>query len=283
MPDFGIKLLNQPASTIESRILALSSAEGVLDTLHQLSFAIRRASNRNSLVKVPNLYDVDEGFSLVREITEVNDEPDIFLPRVRFEATPGFETFVRRVLQCRWLRWDETVAVDHDQKVYREAMFDRCVSLISIRRRQLAYFRIHQTKLSMPATNGSGPAIHRLKHLSPLNQTDANPLPPSDSEEPDTQQPPFVKFADGAPSDTIGSEFQSMAFALSPSTYAPSSAALSSDPGGLKIAGPFEVPPAPELRTNEKEKICPYCCLVHPAKGFSNHKKSRRWKKHLTV
>ncbi|KAF4633985.1 hypothetical protein G7Y89_g4134 [Cudoniella acicularis] len=281
--DFGLKFFRRSSPTANVRLSALSLVDSTIDTLHQLSLAIRRASNRNSLTRVPNLYDIDGAYPLVRDLEEGSPVPRP-VPRVRFEATPGFEDFLRRILKSRWLRPDENAALNRDQKDYRQLMIDRCVASISIRRRQLAYFKDHQAKLAIEVAAMSVPAAPKLvKPNAQSTKPAAAPqlLSPSNFKEPAPQQSSFHEITEETPSETIGSEFQSTSFRLSPSTYAPSSAGSSSDAGGLGTEGPFEVPPVPELGPGDKEKMCPYCCLVYPAKTFSLQKKSRRWKKHL--
>ena len=282
--DFGLKLLRRSSPAINTRVSALSLVESTISTLHQLSLAIRKASNRNSLARIPKLLDVDGGYVVVRELQESLPVSGSLVKPVRFEATSGFEDFLRWILKSRWLRSDEDAGLDPRQKDYRELLLVRCVASISIRRRQLAYFQNHQAKLAMQNLTKSVPAPQKptKPRAQPIQQP-ASPqhLSPLDFKEPDVQQPSFQEFVDTTLSETVPSEFQSVSFRLSPSTAAPSSAASSSDAGGLGTAGPFEVPPAPELGPREKEKMCPYCCLVLPAKTFSIQKKSRRWKKHL--
>jgi hypothetical protein len=282
--DFGLKLLRRSSPAINARVSALNLVESTISTLHQLSLAIRKASNRNSLARVPKLLDVDGGYVVVRELQESLPVSTSLVKPVRFEATAGFEDFLRRILKSRWLRSDEDAGLDPHQKDYRQLLFVRFVASISIRRRQLAYFQNHQAKLAMQNLTKFVPAPQKpTKPNTQPNQQPASPqhLSPLNFKELDIQQPSFQGFIDTSLSETVPSEFQSMSFRLSPSTAAPSSTASSSDAGGLGTVGPFEVPPAPELGPREKEKMCPYCCLVLPAKTFSIQKKSRRWKKHL--
>ncbi|KAK3942415.1 hypothetical protein QBC46DRAFT_256506, partial [Diplogelasinospora grovesii] len=284
VPSFGLKLFRQSLSAVAIRISALMLVESTIDTLHQLSLAIRRASNRNSLTRVPSLYDTDGAYFFVRELQESSPASGTPVPRVRFEATPGFEDFLRRILKSRWLKPDENAVLDQFQKDYRQLMFERCVGSISVRRRQLAYFQSHQAKLATPAAAWFVPTAP--KPAKPSAQPTrpavaAQLLSPSNVKGPDSQQPAFQEVVDDAVSETVGSEFQFTSFRPSLSIYAPSSGASSSDAGGLGIAGPFEVPPAPELGPSDKDQMCPYCCLVYPAKTFSLQKKARRWKKHL--
>ena len=202
----------------------------------------------------------------------------------RFEAASGFEDFLRRILKSRWLRSDKDAVLDPHQEDYRQLLLVRCVASISIRRRQLAYFQRHQAKFATPNLTKFVPAPHKTTKpiAEPTQQPAASQhLSPLSFKEQGIQRPSFQEFVDTSLSETLPSEFQSTSFRLSRSTATPSSAALSSDAGGLGTAGPFEVPPAPELGQREKEKMCPYCCLVLPRKTFSTQKKSRRWKKHL--
>ncbi|KPM36026.1 hypothetical protein AK830_g10539 [Neonectria ditissima] len=282
IPGFGMNLFQK--SSGDARNSALEVVETSIGTLHQLSLAIRGASNRNSLVKVPRLYGVDQSLCLARDPEDLKLNSGEPIPRVRFDATPGFEDFLRRVLKSRWFRPDQNAALTQDHQEYRDLMFERCVFSISIRRRQLAYFQSHQTKLAKQSTvkyPSYAPAETVDFNSQPSQMATRLPSALARLKGPDMAQSPFWEPIDTIPSETVGSEFQSTSFKLSSSAFAPSSAASSSDAGGLTAAGPFEIPPAPSLGVAEKEKMCPYCCLVYPSKTFSTQKKSRRWKKHI--
>ncbi|KAJ5610789.1 hypothetical protein N7510_007508 [Penicillium lagena] len=282
--NFGSGIFD-PLADVDVRLASLQSAEETIGTLHQLSLAIRRASNRNSLMKVPTLYDTDGAHAVVREITNVNHIEQKPVPPVRFEVTVGFDDFLRRALKYRWLSTVEDENLNEDQKKYRQLMLERCIATISVRRRQLTYFQRHQAKLGKHTEANFSPTPRPARAASQsLHSTSAPRVVSQPNIGGAALMHPVQETEDEAPSETIGSEFQSIAFRLSPSTAAPSSAASSTDFGGLKSGGPFETPPAPEFGPREKEKMCPYCCLVYPVKTFSSHsaqKTSRRWRKHL--
>lgn len=251
--------------------------------LHELSLAIRHASNRHSLVRVPKLVANDQGYSWGKTHEELLSKSGVTVEPMRFEVTAAFGDFVRRVLQSRWLNTDVDVALDDHQKRYREAMFRRCITVISARRRQLTFFQSHQAKLAR-----TGP-----EEILKKPQPTINPNPQA-AQKPSTLQhnllaPAVRSSASGeprktltiTPSETTPSEFNIASFCSPPSTSAPPSTETGSSAGGLGATGPFEVPPAPELASDEKEKMCPYCCFVYPAKTFSANRRSRRWRKHL--
>ncbi|KAF2797773.1 hypothetical protein K505DRAFT_358076 [Melanomma pulvis-pyrius CBS 109.77] len=136
--------------------------------------------------------------------------------------------------------------------------------------------------------------MQRLDQVAPAIQKPTNegtkdvqtPAPangplPRNTEGPAVQRLLLHEHTNVTRSDTIPSEIQVHSFRPATSTVAPSSTASASEAGGLSTAGPFEVPPAPQLDEEEREKMCPYCCLVFPRKLFSTQRKSLRWKKHL--
>ncbi|KAI1129295.1 hypothetical protein F5Y10DRAFT_238623, partial [Nemania abortiva] len=279
---FGSVLINRFSSgDSDLRIQALHSVESTLDTLHLFSLAIRKASSRNSLIKLPNLPDADDGFQLAWQLEESGTvSKEIAVQPVRFDITLVFENFVRRLLVKRWLIPDTNKDLLQEQEDYREIMLDRCVKSISARRRQLTYFRDHQTKLETQATTNVGTGAPQP--VRPAVQSPTTPLPFSQSnfQHTHTQQHAIGGRAEEALSETLGSELQPGVLNFMPSAYAPSSV-TSSAAASLSSRGPVEVPPAPELEPQEKEKMCPYCYLVYPAKIFSTKKRSRTWRKHL--
>jgi hypothetical protein len=253
----------------------LGTIDSTISTLHRLSLAIRKASNRNALAKVPKLLDVDIGYTVVRLVQKDLSLLKSSVDPIQFEVATGFEEFLRRVLKSRWFRSDSETTLDLHQEEYRELLFRRCITLISSRRRQLSYFQNHQTKLAMPRQIKTTALVQK-----PAKITD-NATSPSNAERLIMQRPSIHKFLDTPRSETAATDLNVQAFRTSPSTAAPSSAASASEVGGLGTAGTFEVPSAPKLGKGEKEKMCPYCCLVFPDQLFSTHKKSRKWKKHL--
>ncbi|KAK3896818.1 hypothetical protein C8A05DRAFT_39630, partial [Staphylotrichum tortipilum] len=81
--------------------------------------------------------------------------------------------------------------------------------------------------------------------------------------------------------ETVVSEFVVANFKPPPASSAPSSSASTTVDGDFGGGGPFDVPQPPRLDGNEKEKACPYCYLVLPAKTFSTQKRAKRWERHL--
>jgi hypothetical protein len=255
--------------------MALSTIESTISTLHSLSLAIRRASNRNALAKVPKLLDGDIGYTIVRLVQTDLSLLQSSVDPIQFEIATGFEEFLRRVLKSRWFRSDPETTLDIHQEEYRELLFRRCITSISSRRRQLSYFQSHQAKLAMPRQ------IKTMAPVQKLAKSTDNARSLSNTERLTVQRPSINRFLDTPRSETAATDLDVPAFRASPSTAAPSSAASASEVGGLGTAGTFEVPPAPQIHKGEKEKMCPYCCLVFPDQLFSAHKKSRKWKKHL--
>ena len=101
----------------------------------------------------------------------------------------------------------------------------------------------------------------------------------------DTVSAPLQKRNIVALSETIPSEFQSTSFRLAPSpTTSPSSSSSSatfSEGGTFQNASLIETPPPPILEHREREKTCPYCCLILPTETFSARKKFKKWRHHL--
>jgi hypothetical protein len=263
----------------------LGFVEGTIGTLHQLSLAIRKASNRNSLTRIPRLFDLDSGYTVIRERRENAGDSGTLVKTVRFETSSAFEDFVRKVLVSRWLRPSHEAALDSEQKGYRQALLDRCVATVSIRRRQLAYFQSHQLRLAQRNSAKFIPTPQQRANLKPdqqfTKQLEGKHLLPVALKALGPDLPILYESSNANPSETVGSEFQSNTFRLPPPSSAPSSTTSSTADGGFGSGGPFEVPPPPKLEAEEKEKACPYCCLVLPAKTFLTQKKAKRWERHL--
>ncbi|RYP17189.1 hypothetical protein DL767_010064 [Monosporascus sp. MG133] len=93
----------------------------------------------------------------------------------------------------------------------------------------------------------------------------------------------FDEDDDGASSlgDTAASELQTVSIPLrTPSNVSPSTTA-SSEGGELRDMGSFEFPPPPDLKKWEREKACPYCCLVLPQDTYIQKKGYKYWRRHL--
>jgi hypothetical protein len=267
--------------TLRVRDGLLREAEKTIDLLHRLSLAIRKASSRKSVARLPKLFGHDDGYTWLWTADGVSSRSAIFEPPAVFDATAIFEDFVGRVLRQRWCIADETETLDDAMRCYREHMLRRCIAAISARRRQLTYFQRHHRKL---ATSQEATVTHtgRTPNSRPI-QTSSNLLVPHphnptfETSRLEERRQPFSMTI----SDTVPSDFNVALFRVPPSTSTPSSAGTGSSAGGFGLSGPFEVPPPPELDHAEKEKICPYCCIVYPAKTFSTSRNSRRWRKHL--
>jgi uncharacterized protein (DUF2235 family) len=296
--DFGLTLFESSDPVSSDRMSALKEAEDTISTLHQLSLAVRKMSNRSSLVRVPKLHDMDGGYKIVKEFDGPFPSAIEYVAPVVFEITAGFENFLSRVLTARWLRSDKNIegntakelgndvrndtgedeGFDKHLQEYRQVLFTRCVTAISSRRRQLTYFQTHETNLEKRKTTSKG-------SKKPINESNLQPEA--------SQIPSLLNFReiagqrlslqdlDGLTASTVPSKYPFDLVPVAPSRTESSSIGSVSTTEELDTAGPFEVPPAPKLEPQELEKMCPYCYLVHPAKTFSVQKKSRKWKKHL--
>ncbi|KAG4438024.1 hypothetical protein IFR05_006483 [Cadophora sp. M221] len=282
---FGLELLRKSAPDEQVRVQELNLVEDTIGTLHQLSLAIRRASNRNSLARIPKLFDFDDGYTVVKQRKEEH-AGDYGIPTqpVRFDVGSAFEEFVRKVLAARWFRPDIEAEVDCEQKEYRQALLDRCVETIATRRRQLAYFRMHQLKLAQENAARSASTRQNNANLEsgqPWKQMDGKKIVSVARRGGGPDHPVRYESMNATLSDTVGSEIQPGSIRMVPSSSAPSSTASSTGGGGFGSGGLWEVPAPPKVEAEENEKPCPYCCLVLPAKTFSLHKKAKRWEKHL--
>ena len=222
---------------------------------------------------VPKLFDVNPDYVIIKEVRDSGPVIRNIVESTRFETTSSFGNFVRRVIKSRWLKSDEGSILDPFFRGYRNFMLERCVSLISVRRRQLEHFRSHRPKI----TTQNIVSRHTAPKFQPNQQREITLQPSlSNRYEYDIHRPPSQGPKGVVNSDTV----QSTLFGLSSAPNALSSA-VSSTSSGLGSTRPFEVPPAPELAPGDKNKTCPYCCLVLPAKAFSAQTKSRAWEKHV--
>ena len=257
----------------------------MLTQLHQLSLAIRKASNRNSFAKTERLFDEDGEYLIVKNSLHGPDHSENTVIRVRYEITDVFRDFVKQVLESRWLKSVDTKSIDKRFRQYRETLLDRCSDAIATRRRQLAYFRGHQSRLEKQ---------RKTKFVSGIQQP-AQPSPQPSMPKPqqhivetmssgllETPAKPKFSFEEGSEftsSETVPSEFQLKSFRLAPQPM--SSPSTTSSEGRAFQGTGFEVPTPPPIETGEKEKACPYCCLVLPVDTFSRRKKSKKWRNHL--
>ncbi|KAF3910724.1 hypothetical protein ABW21_db0208841 [Orbilia brochopaga] len=275
------------------RIKRLELVEARITILHQLSLAIRRASKRNILTKIPKLLDFDKDYIIIREWREDGADSGTFIKGVRFDIGPDFEEFVRKALTSRWLRLraSDEEPLDEEQNSYRQTLLARCVAAISTRRRQLAYFRAHQNRLeqsskdrfvSRPQKRPDATPVQQ-DGLKPTEQSKGKSLLPGTSKDLNSNRPYMFLYepSNATHEDTVVSELVVANFKLPPASSVPSSSGSTIANGGFGGDSPFEVPQPPKLDGDEKEKACPYCYLVLPAKTFSTQKRAKRWERHL--
>ncbi|MBE3049891.1 ankyrin repeat domain-containing protein, partial [Candidatus Bathyarchaeota archaeon] len=276
---FGKRILQESKSNDLLRTMELELVEARITILHQFSLAIRRASNRNTLTKTPTLLDVDTGYDIIRELGEEGAVSTTFIDRIRFDIGAEFEEFVRKALTFRWprLRSSNEEDLDEEQKSYQKILLKRCVTTISARRRQLAYFRAHQNRLEQShimSQSRQRPDERPAQHdgSQPTDERKGKNSPPRESKDPDFEP------SNATHEDTVASDFVMAKFRPPLASSVSSSYASTTADGGFRGGGPFEVPPPPELNSDEKEKACPYCYLMLPAKTFSS---AKRWERHL--
>ncbi|KAL7907408.1 hypothetical protein GGI35DRAFT_470623 [Trichoderma velutinum] len=144
LPDTRAMLLK---STFNSsmRINQLKLVDAMINTLCQNSLAIQRAVNRKTLVEIPRLLDFDKEYVVIREQRGDSANPGSLIDGIRFDIGTGFEDFLREALTHKWFRFHSSDEKDFNdgQRCYRQMLLERCVTTISARRRQLAYFQAH--------------------------------------------------------------------------------------------------------------------------------------------
>jgi hypothetical protein len=274
----------------------LIKTTSTITTLHRLSLTIRKSSNRNTLAKLPRLLDYDEDYQIFRKGTWPFDvEGREEAPACRFDTTTAFGDYVREVLTSRWMRLfpSKDASTEHRkhiqtydglsevQRAYRQVVFDRCVAAITARRRQLTYFRRHQSKLSTMAelpffrpglAQNLVPALE-TQRISPGDmslQANDNYLDPASG-----NLGVSYTISDTAPSLLLSASFRLSRVNAPPSTVASSEEDITQSLGGV-----FDIPPPPKLDLSDQEKECPYCCLVY-ARATFEAVHTRRWRKHL--
>lgn len=283
---FAKKLLLQSMPNDHMRIKAFELVESRITVLHRLSLAIRRASNRDNLTKIPKLLNFDTDYVIIREYKGDGVSPENFIPSVCFDIGADFREFVRKALTHRWFRYrtSDEEDLNKEQNSYRKALLDRCILAVSTRRRQLEYFSAHQNRLErnerkgvlFKPLGGKSAGHDELQPALQPSEKDPSPELPKDL---DLNQPRKVSYepSNYTHDDTVVSEFIMTNFKAPPLSSAPSSSASTTANGGFGGGGPFDVPPPPKLDGNEKEKACPYCYLVLPARTFSTQKRAKRW------
>ncbi|KAI9643120.1 hypothetical protein NHQ30_008855 [Ciborinia camelliae] len=279
---FGLVLLQNSISDDEPRIRELGLVADAISTLHKLSLAIRKASNPSFLAKVP-LLGFDKGFTLIGRLemdeqseTNIKITKKTSIQPAQFEITSAFENFIREVLVRRWFRRDEgsEEELDSRQRKYRQVLLDRCVEMVTTRRRQLTYFQT-QGQLA-------------LKNVGKITSTTSEPSYPNAAitQPGGNRLPPIAPKSAGehhslyecsnTSSSSTADSSSSNSSELDLETISSEASTIAED--GFRNGGPFEVPPRPKLEANEKEKPCPYCYFVLPADTFTEQ---NRWERHL--
>ncbi|KAL6696983.1 hypothetical protein J3F84DRAFT_407721 [Trichoderma pleuroticola] len=139
------KKLLKSKSNRSLRIKQLKLVDTVIDTLYQNSLGMERAINGNTLVKIPKLLDFGKGYAIIRERRGDNADSGSLVDDIRFDIGTEFEGFLRKALTHKWFRLcsSNEEDVDDERKSYQQMLLERCVTTISARRRQLAYFQAH--------------------------------------------------------------------------------------------------------------------------------------------
>jgi hypothetical protein len=273
---------------------AFKLVETQITLLHKLSVDIRRAINRYGLANLPKLFYFDTEHVIIREQKKDGSNSQIVIESVCVDVGAEFEEFVRKALTHRWLQYRSPGedGLTKEQHNYRQILLERCVSTVSTRRRQLEYFRAHQNRLEQNDRQGFLFRPSGQQTITPDNSqtatlpndkvkiVDARILNDNDIELNQASDMPPVP-SSYSHDRTVVSEFVVANFKPSPASSAPSSSASTIAAAGFRSDGPFVVPQPPVLDGGEKEKVCPYCFLVVPARTFSTHKKAKRWERHL--
>ncbi|KAB5511373.1 hypothetical protein GE09DRAFT_724969 [Coniochaeta sp. 2T2.1] len=199
-------MLLKSMSNDHTRTKELELVEARITILHQLSLAIRQASNRNTLTKIPKLLDLDWDYVIIRERREDGADSRTHINGVRFDIGAGFEEFVRKALTFRWLglRSSSEEDLDEEQKSYRQTLLERCVATVSTRRRQLAYFRAHQSRLERDNKDSFVSRPQQLPDAKPAQQYETEHpkggnLLPGTTKEPDSSRPSMFSYEPSTP------------------------------------------------------------------------------------
>ncbi|KAK1252145.1 hypothetical protein MKX08_003332 [Trichoderma sp. CBMAI-0020] len=257
--------------------------------LHQLSLAIRRVSNRDNLTEVPKLFNSDAEYVIRRGQKKDGSDSETVIKSVHFDIGTGLEEFTRKVLTHRWLQYCSSNCEDLDKErhIYRQTILERCVSAISTRKRQLEYFRAHRNCLEKnsrkeallwPSGQKATPQYLSQPTVHPRNETVASR----------SANAKFKRLLKSLATSMGASskhepplKFFSTSLYVSTKSLETSSCVSKTTTTVFGGDGPFDVPQPPRLDKYEKEKACPYCCLLLPAATFSTHDEAGRWERHL--
>ncbi|QYS95392.1 hypothetical protein H0G86_002684 [Trichoderma simmonsii] len=141
----AINMLLKSRSNRSLREKQLKLVGKMIDTLFQSFYGMQRAINGKTLVKIPRLMDFDKDYAIIRERGGDSADAGVPVDDIRFDIGAKFEDFLRKALTHKWfrLRSSKEEDLDDERKNYQQVLFERCVTTISARRRQLAYFQAH--------------------------------------------------------------------------------------------------------------------------------------------
>ncbi|KAL6828009.1 hypothetical protein V8C40DRAFT_286889 [Trichoderma camerunense] len=145
VPSIARNLLLDSAFDSCTRANHLQIVEARINSLRDYSSQIRQRVHRQSLAGISELLDFDNEYVIIRERRD--DGVDLG-PRVdgfQFNIGKEFEKFVRKALTHKWFHLHSSTEknLSEKQTSYRQKLLERCVTIISTRRRQLACFRAH--------------------------------------------------------------------------------------------------------------------------------------------
>lgn len=267
--NFAKCLVEEANHLSDDQVHVFETVASVISTLHRISLSIRKASNRNSLAKVIDLFDEDGGYDLF------GDER---IASVRFQINSAFQQFVDQVVRKRWLvpSLGEGQTGSTWSTEYRDTLVGRCVEAIVTRRRQLMYLRNHQVRLQKQDVGSVVRPAFQPQPM-PQGQPGFSLQVPGRS----VNLLPALRGETASQVDTAASELQTFSIPLlTPPTVVPSTT-TSSESAKLRNMGSFELPPPPDLKKGEREKACPYCCLVLPLGTYNRKKGYKYWRRHL--
>ncbi|KAL7930719.1 hypothetical protein V8C35DRAFT_283221 [Trichoderma chlorosporum] len=117
----------------------------------------------HKLITIPQLVDIDTEYVIIQERGHDGAISESHVDSVRFDIGCEFTDYVREALTHRRFRFHSgnEQALDA-QKSYQQILLERCVTAISTRRRQLAYFKAHQSR---PRRNESDWLVSQPRQL----------------------------------------------------------------------------------------------------------------------
>lgn len=266
---FARNLLLESTSNDYMRRKELEGVEAEISTLHQLSLGIRKASNRGILVDIPELFGFDTKYAIIRERRDAGVDSGTVVDSVRFDIGNEFAEYVRKVLTHKWLRFrsSDEEALKDDQKSYRQTLLDRCVPTVSARRRQLAYFQAHQSRLKQ---NEEDKCVVHPEQAAENISTQKNKLQPPElprrtdllsglSQDPSLSQPsmPSDDTSNHTHEEVSVSDLAVKTFKPSLASFVLSSSTSTTADGGYGGGGQFHVPPPPKLVEMRKRRRVP--------------------------